>query len=327
MALSGWDQMIGRFLSPETIHTRGYLNQTLLHYVVLRNCNNLAMMKLLISHGIEVNAGTGTQGYQASYTEEDLYVSALHYLAASEYHWQVEGLAYLYRMGGDLNVVNDSRETCLHVAILRGGYYKREMIATLLEIGADVRALTRAGEMVLSIAVGSGDIEMVRMLLDHGMEIEEGEQNPLYDAIKLRNINMIKFLIEKGARVDSKPFSLMGLGKSFDWKYGEYLYKSILADALGGLNLKTPADAGMVQEIFNLLLQHSADINEKGCYEVSLIHWLAWSHGFLDLIIKAGADIERLDGKGRTPLIVACGSPNSAGSEWTGRRHTARSRC
>jgi len=323
MALSGWDQMIERFIRPETIDTRGDLNQTLLHYAVLRDCNNLAMLKLLISYGIDVNAKASNQNLPPSCAEVDVGATALHYLARSEYEWQVEGLSFLYQMGGDVNLVDDREETCLQLAISSGGYYKHEMVKTLLEIGADVR--TPNGGTVLWTAVESGDIELVRVLLDHGLEIEDGPQNPLYAAIRLQNIEMVKILIGKGAKVDSKPSSCTPEYNNSDLKYESYSYTSILAEALWEIKIKTRADAEMVRDIFNLLLQHGADINETACHQVSLIHWLAYNNGFLDLIIKAGADIERLDSKGQTPLIVACGRPNRVEAQLTGCPHPALS--
>lgn len=328
MALSGWDQMLRRFLTPDTIGVRGSLQQTLLHYAVVQECNNLAMVKLLVNHGIDINARAGrTEGIdsidatararhwvvQLPDSNETLGSTALHFLAASDYKWQVDALVYLHHVGGNVNMKNHFGQTCLHSAILQGGFYKHEMVASLLQVGADVKASDNQGQTVLFTAVESNDVDLVRMLLDHGLEIEDGAQNPLYAAISLQNIEMIELLLQKGAKVDSKPIS--------SWQDSMHMYKSILAALLDRRNFYSSKSMDTIPEIFSLLLQHGADVNEKADDESSLIHWLAEINGLFDLIIKAGADIERLDGKGQTPLLIACGSSLSRASSLTCSKH------
>ncbi|KAK6365442.1 hypothetical protein LTS17_011161 [Exophiala oligosperma] len=316
MALSGWDRMMSRYLSNDSLDKVGQYNQTLLHYAVRCETNNLDVLKLLVEYGLDVNTRAEhppDQHYDSSSTPGP---TALHHLATSNYYWCVEALEYLVSVGGDISIDNGFEQDCLQIAMQRGGFWKHEMVAALLNLGADPRTADGNSRTVLSSAVEGGDMAMVQTLLDHGVDLNQGSRTPLHAAVQYRNIEMVTLLLEKGAKVDFDPES--------EIEYEQYHhYVSILATCCEISSIFNANDANKATKILNLLVLAGADVNEKADDGCALMHWLAERNGLLGCIIKAGASIECLNNKGQSPLLVACASNHSQGSPHCGFDHAA----
>lgn len=311
MALSGWDQMIRRLLSRDNIYKLGEFKQTLLHYAVRSETNNINLLKLLVEYGLDVNA-------RAEYPPDQdcgpsMGPTPLHYVAYSNHYWQIEALEYLVSVGGDIVMDSGYGQNCLQVAVRRGGFWKHEMVDALLRLGAKTEAMDDEHLTVLHSAVVNDDIFMVQTLLDHGVDVDEGSETPLHAAVRSKNIKLVELLLKNGAKVKSAPRSW--------WEHGIYhSYKSILATCTEIDILSPIEDAWKAPHILSLLIQNGADVNEKAGDGVALIHWLAEQNGVLGHIIEAGANIECLDNQGRTPLLVACGASNNRainGGRWS----------
>ncbi|KAJ9612098.1 hypothetical protein H2200_003693 [Cladophialophora chaetospira] len=297
MALSGWERMMRRYLSKDSVHKVGESKQTLLHYAVKSEVNNLDMLKLLVEYGIDVNA-------RADYPPDQSEVpalgpTALHYLASSGHYWYIEALEYLASVGGDISMENGFGSDCLQIAVKRGGFWRHEMVATLLKLGADPKTADDMGRTVLSSAVTEGDMVMVRTLLDHGVDVNQGNETPLHAAVRCRNVEMVKLLLDEGAKVGDTPKS--------EWEYGQYHhYVSVLAACSESVGAFSAIAPGKVSDIYDLLICNGANIDEKADDGCALMHWLAERNSHVAYMIKAGANIECLNSKGQTPLLVAC---------------------
>jgi DNA-binding response OmpR family regulator len=86
-----------------------------------------------------------------------------------------------------------------------------DKVKILIDKGADLKLKSRNGKTCLHYAAFSGNTELLNYLVQfHGLRINDRDENnltPLYDAIKIGNLDMVKACVELGARLN---FSLEG---------------------------------------------------------------------------------------------------------------------
>lgn len=298
MARWGHDTMIKQALNRETVHRRGNYRQTVLHYAALSETNNLDMMKLIIDQGLDVNTRAEHAPDQDFSPDPNNGPTALHYLAQSEYYWQIEAMQYLISVGGDINLGNELFRNCLQLAIDRGGFWRHQMIELLLKSDAKMNEDDGRCRSVLYSATMAGDLDLMSLLLENGANPDEGRKLPIHEASRLKNAAAVKLLIKKGASVQVKPTS--------EVSYGYRTYSSPLhaAASLSFFSYNDEIDQ-RASEVLQVLLENGADINERSDDGFSLTHAIAYEGGLLDEIIKAGGDIECVDSGGKTPLLCA----------------------
>ena len=122
-------------------------------------------------------------------------------------------------------------------------------IATLLiERGADLNKTNTAGDSPLDLAARNGDLEMVKLLVNHGARIEKpisgdiehsrvDRNNPIHKASLNGHLEVVKYLIEKGAKINDPTH--------------EEMYVSPLHEAVKGGNF----------DVVKYLVDNGADIN------------------------------------------------------------------
>lgn len=146
-----------------------------------------------------------------------------------------------------------------------------ELARMLLEGGADPDLSNDDGQTPLMLAARTGDMEIARLLVEHGADIDAREtwreQTALMWAAATRKAEMTRFLIDNGARVDIRA-------RSFDWPSQITAEPRAQYRPTGGL---TP-------------LLYAV---RTGCIECA------------EAILEAGADIDRPNPDGITPLMVA----------------------
>jgi hypothetical protein len=186
----------------------GYWGDTPMHQAVMGN--HLDALQLLVEHGADVN--------DASDLATPLYYAAHEGLANA-----VNGLL---TAGADPNANHSAgswptTKTPLQVAT-RGGtssYWDEEVridsrwesdveiVRALLKAGANVNGRQDSRSMTpLSHAVGRGHIQMVKLLLEAGADvnISSSEQTPLHLALEYRRIEIARLLIEAGADLNAR---------------------------------------------------------------------------------------------------------------------------
>ncbi|HET7874209.1 MAG TPA: ankyrin repeat domain-containing protein [Methylomirabilota bacterium] len=116
----------------------------------------LDIARVLLAHGADVNAVSGTMG------------SALHAVVSSERPEAVQMIELLAAHGAAVNALDDLGETPLWTAVSRRAG-NRLMMEALLRAGADANVVAR-GRSLLHEAVEKETAETVSLLLRHGAD-------------------------------------------------------------------------------------------------------------------------------------------------------------
>ncbi len=143
----------------------------------------------------------------------------------------------------------------------------------------------------LRLAIGAGDVGMTRLLLDHGVGVNnrngDGE-TPLHYAIAHRK-----------SRAEELPVLrlLLGHGADVDAKAANYWDETPLFAAV----------RGSYTEAVKLLLDNGADATRVNTQGDSLLHLNAntWDADITAMLLAAGAKPESRDRQGRMPLHIA----------------------
>jgi uncharacterized protein len=93
----------------------------------------------------------------------------------------------------------------LHIAANKGD---AKIVKEILQTSPDVDARDSYGGTALHAAMFQDDIEIVRLLIEHGYDVNAvGPTNgytPLHDAVWANNLAAVKLLVENGANLKTK---------------------------------------------------------------------------------------------------------------------------
>ena len=181
---------------------------------------NLNIVKLLVTNKADVNSKITTKS--------GLNNTPLH-IAAKKGCCEI--LEYLIEMGADFNQFNKFFYAPIHTACVMGNV---KMVDFLLKKGCDINMLGGfAKDGLLNLAVDGNNIQMVELLLEHGIDcLLNVEDIPsIYTAIAdNKNVEIVRLIIEKNKEVDSEKINkLKNLALQFACEYGkkeivEYLF-------------------------------------------------------------------------------------------------------
>ncbi|MCA9450404.1 MAG: ankyrin repeat domain-containing protein, partial [Candidatus Omnitrophica bacterium] len=170
----------------------------------------------------------------------------------------------------------------LHTAVRLG---HAEDVRRLIEEGADPAALDEDAFAPLHFAAWKGEVEIARILIDAGAQIDVHRrpygETPLLLAIHHERIDMVKYLLERGA----------------DCRATNFLDQSPLSFA---------AQVGNV-EALSLLLESGAEV-DQAMEDGRTPLFIAVSTGQIEAatrLIEFGADLEAESRSGHTPLYAA----------------------
>ena len=112
----------------------------------------------------------------------------------------------LLNKGADVNLKSNTGWTALMTAIGRGA--SEDLIKGLIEHGADVNARFKTGRTPLMLAVKMGKIEVARLLIDRGADLNQKAEidgkTPLIIAAEEGYTDIAKFLVGKGADLNAQ---------------------------------------------------------------------------------------------------------------------------
>ena len=222
-------------------------------------------------------------------------------------HWavywnDVEAAKLLLRAGANPGVKNRFGASPLSEAVTTGN---TELVAALLEAGADATALTtQDGETVLMTAARAGNANIVRMLIDRGADVNARErykgQTALMWAAAERHPAAVKLLLERGAdwRVRSVDRETKAPKLS--------AASSISPIPRGGFTaLLFSAREGDVESA-RVMLDAGVDINYGDVDNATalVVSIMNKQYTLAKFLIDRGADVNVVDASGRTALYA-----------------------
>jgi ankyrin repeat protein len=182
------------------------------------------------------------------------------------------------------------------------------------------KGVTPGGMTPLLYAAREGTLDVTRMLVSSGAEVNVAEANrtsPLLVAILNDHIDVAKFLIENGANVNAAD----GFGRTPLW--GAVDYRNLDTPD------KTETDRGPMLELIRALLDHGADANaqlkaeppsRRWMFGFGVVQWvsqvgqtplgraaLAGDVAAMRLLLAKGADANLKSPAGVTALMAASG--------------------
>jgi ankyrin repeat protein len=210
----------------------------------------------------------------------------------------------LLESGADVSLANRYGATPMGLAAEIG---HTEIIELLLEAGADVDSPNADDQTALMLVARTGNVGAASVLLDHGATVDAkeswGGQTALMWAAARRHPEMMQLLIDRGADVDAR---------SIHRDYQRHVTAEGRPKNLdsGGFTPLLYAARENCVECVDVLLANGADINRPDPDGVSPLH-LAIMNANWDLasrLIEAGADVNQWDIYGRAPLFTIVGN-------------------
>lgn len=176
------------------------------------------------------------------------------------------------------------------------------MVRKLLEDGTAVDGGFERGTTALILVVLSGDLEVARILMDYGADVEKVDlcgASPVHRAARCGHLEMLRLLIENGASVRSvDPRGTSPLQMAVYWNYLEMV----------ALLVKNGADLNQAKE-----MRHR---NLRFVYTGTPLHLAIYQNHreMVALLLLLGADPALKDSMGSTPSEFAtlCGKESIA---------------
>ncbi|KAL1492285.1 hypothetical protein ABEB36_012759 [Hypothenemus hampei] len=243
---------------------------TVLHWAALYDTLNI--VQYLIAKGAKVDV-------------IDKYgITVLHRAAQSG---SLDKVQFLVAKGAKVNATNNNGKTVLHVAAKSGSL---NIVQFLIAKGAKIDAIDKDGNTVLHKAAQSGSRDKVQFPV-----LKSANVNPIdndcnivldRDALYYGNLNIVQFLVAKGAIVDAVD------------NYGiTVLHWAALYDTL---------------DVVQFLVAKGAKVDAIDKYGDTILHKAAQS-GSLDkvqFLVAKGAKVNAINKNGRTVLHMAAKSGN-----------------
>lgn len=199
--------------------------------------------------------------------------------------------------------------TPLHTAVKLGN---RDVVATIIEAGEDVNALTDMYQTSLDIAVERGHTKVAELLKKHGAL--NGSLLSLHPAVESGDLKMVKHHLKTQAGIDKKikGYSALGLAcQHRQWAVAKFLLSQksnvTLSQTAKTSIMQLAAANGAPLEILEKMLKLGADINSHDEFDRSALSESAYNGHteVCDWLIKHGADLNFGDTQSTTPVHYA----------------------
>ena len=177
-----------------------------------------------------------------------------------------------------INQSNDKGMTPLRIAV---GMYRKELVNTLIQKGANIHARDNMGFTPLHVASMHSDSFYAQILILNGADVnaKTNDGRTSLHLVFLREVASL--LIQNGADVNAK-------------------------DQVGFTPLHSASDKDNL-DIATVLLANGAKVNSTDNIRQTPLHWAAWKSysAIVKLLLSKGADVNAKDVEGFTPLYWA----------------------
>ena len=118
----------------------------------------------------------------------------------------LESTRMLVEAGAEVNARTEAGDTALIVAAQRAGAAR--VVGYLLDKGANLKTSTNDGATALHRAAECGDVDVLKLLVDKGAEVDAqrkspfGGQSPLASAVVFGHGAAVRYLLSKGAKAN-----------------------------------------------------------------------------------------------------------------------------
>ncbi len=217
------------------------------------------------------------------------------------YQGDLELAQKLIKAGADVTLQNDYGVSALAEAAMLGS---TPIIKALLDAKADPNARNPEGETALMLVARTGNVDAAKLLVNAGAGVnateEWGGQSPLMWAAAQKQPEMVKFLLSKGAQVNARSITREWQRKITSEPRPKDMSKG------GFTPLLFAAREGCIG-CAKYLLAGGADPDLGDPENVTpLILALENMHfDFAAFLIKAGANVDKWDFRGRSPVYAA----------------------
>jgi ankyrin repeat protein len=221
-------------------------------------------------------------------------------------HWAVyrvdrELVGALLRKGARADVVNRYGASPLAEAVKVAN---RDLVAMLIEAGADATVANEDGQTALMLAARTGNVTVAELLVREGADVNRREkfrdQSAVMWAAAQGHADMVAFLVSKGADLSIRA-------KSTDWPTQITNEPRVQYRPTGGLTpLLYAARAGCLGCV-QTMIKAGADKDRPNPDGMTPMI-MALDNGFPDIaryLLEQGANPHTWDWWGRTPLYVA----------------------
>lgn len=219
------------------------------------------------------------------------------------------------REGVDINDLNETKNTPLHIAALYGYL---DIVAILCKRNADVNAVNELNYTALHYAACWGHVEIVKFLFSKGAKIDplsKKNRTPLHLSAFAGTPQTIEFLLEAGANInaeDEKKETPLGIAVAQNQiEISKLLIsKGANIEALNSEN-RTPLQIAVSRrntEAAKLLLENKANVHIQDEIGNSPLHYSTLSKKnteMLSVLLRAGADINMKNRSEQTSLHTA----------------------
>ena len=225
----------------------------------------------------------------------------------------------LLAAGADANTVDRDGTPALHWAVR---VRDRATAERLIVAGADVNAESRYGVTPLQLAIAAADGALTRWLLDSGADataVDRAGEPPLLQAARVGDVDVAAALLEHGVHVDVRDANFRQTALMVAARHGHVDLAKVLIDAGADVDAATAAEdpprfippsespPGLSKGIGIVRAGWPEDRGKRfpaGGSKTALLY--ATREGHLDvvqLLVKHGANLERSDDNGITPLL------------------------
>ena len=197
-----------------------------------------------------------------------------------------------------------------------------ETARLLIRAGADTRRADRYGVTPLYLACANGNAAMIQLLLEVGADPNQADptgETPLMTASRVGNLDAVKVLLDRGAVIDTRDPSFQQTALMVAVRENHPDVVRMLVDQRADVNAQTRTGATPPWVLPNSVpgFGHGIGIVRGGLPERGSRYLIpgaltpllyAARDGRLDsarTLVAAGADIERADANGITPLLMA----------------------